>query len=73
MNGDALKVNRFLADFSTARDVSLLDLTERQVACGNEERLKFIVETSNVYKHKGEAKRFYMAWFNILYRFKEYL
>ncbi|WP_345952986.1 DUF4238 domain-containing protein [Mucilaginibacter sp. PAMB04168] len=72
-NGDVMKINRFLTDFSSARDVSLLDLAERHIACGSKERLKFIVETYNGFKNKGGAKGFHMTWFNILYNFKEYL
>jgi len=53
--------------------IALLGLQRRHIACGNEKRLKFIVETYNGFKDKGSAKSFYMAWFNILYNFKEYL
>lgn len=65
-------IQLFLQEFSTARDVSLLNLAERNVACGNSAYLKYMVETYKQFKSRGTGTPFYMTVFNVIYRFKEY-
>lgn len=71
-NGDSDKVAIFLRDFSTARDVSTLDLAERIVGCGDEEYFSWIVEVYKGFKSKGTGTPFNLTVFNVLYRFEEY-
>jgi hypothetical protein len=71
-DADPEKVATFLRDFSTARDVSTLDLAERFVACGNEDYFKSIVEGHKNFKAKGTGTPFSLTVFSVLYRFEEY-
>ena len=73
INGDDKKVSKFLIDFSSGRDVSMLHLAERNVACCDASYLKNV---TNVYKQtieKNNKTAFNLTVFNVLYNFKEYI
>jgi hypothetical protein len=72
LNGKEKNINLFLRDFSTARDISLLDLAERNVGCSDLEYLKNIVNTYKDFKARGTDTAYNLTVFNILYRFEEY-
>nr|WP_319571729.1 DUF4238 domain-containing protein [uncultured Draconibacterium sp.] len=72
LNGEEKNVHRFLKEFSFARDVSMLELAERNVACSDLDYLKHVVNTYKVYKAKGTDTAYNLTVFNVLYRFKEY-
>jgi len=72
LNGNDKYVNLFLRDFSTARDISSLDLAERNVGCCDLDYLKHLVNTYKDFKARGTDTPYNLTVFNILYRFKEY-
>lgn len=72
LNGSEDKVNLFLRDFSTARDVSSLDLAERNVGCCDLDYLKHLVNTYKEFKARGTDTQYNLTIFSLLYRFKEY-
>lgn len=71
LNGKTDNINSFLKDFSIGRDISLLALAERNVACCNENYLKHISKIYNERKLLGTP--FNLTVFNVLYRYKEYI
>jgi len=72
LNGNEEKVGLFLRDFSTSRDVSTLDLAERNVGCCDLDYLKLIVKTYKDFKARGTDTAYHLTAFNLLYRFREY-
>lgn len=65
-------VNLFLKEFSVARDISLLDLAERNVACSDQKYLKHIANIYKKFKTRGTGTPYHLTIFNVLYRYKEY-
>jgi hypothetical protein len=72
LNGNEENIDLFLRDFSTGRDVSLLALAERNVACSDPGYLQHIVNSYKTVKARGTNTPFNLTIFNLLYRFKEY-
>lgn len=72
LNGRGNNVGIFLKDFSIARDISMLDLAERNVGCCDAEYLKHLVKNYNEYKQRGSDTAYHLTVFNVLYRFREY-
>ena len=73
LNGKEENIKSFLKDFSFARDVSLLDLAERNVGCCNEEYLSSLVNTYKQFKSRGKNTSYNLTIFNLLFRYKEYV
>lgn len=72
-NGKENNVNLFLRDFSIARDVSMLDLSERNVGCSDKEYLQNLVNHYKEFKSNTKNPAFNLTVFNILYRIDEYV
>jgi hypothetical protein len=72
-HGAPEKIALFERDFASARDISLLALAERQVACADPKRMQFIVKTCNERKINKGTEASYMTWFYLLNNFKQYL
>ncbi|OAQ42096.1 hypothetical protein A5893_02990 [Pedobacter psychrophilus] len=70
--GSDENVNSFLNDFSTARDISMLDLCERNVACADLKYLEHIVGNYIKAKEKNNETPINLTVFNVIYRFEEY-
>ena len=70
--GKEENVQAFLNDFSYTRDISMLELCERNVACSNLEYLKHIVENYKKAKQKNMKTPINVTVFNVLYGFEEY-
>ncbi|MDY3364445.1 DUF4238 domain-containing protein, partial [Riemerella anatipestifer] len=71
-SGKEENVQNFLNDFSYARDISMLELCERNVACSNLEYLKHIVKNFKTVKQKGMTIPINITVFNVLYHYEEY-
>jgi hypothetical protein len=72
LNGKPESVHSFIRDFSISRDISLLALAERNVACSNHKYLLHLVKTYKEAKSKGTGTQFHMTFFNLLYNFNKY-
>lgn len=71
-NGKEIEVQKFLNDFSASRDISMLALCERNVACASEEYLKHIVEKYKNAISKNAKTPINLSVFYVLYKFTEY-
>lgn len=71
-NGEEKNVQAFLTDFSASRDISMLALAERNVACSNLEYLKNIVKKYKIAVSKNAETPINLTVYHVLYKFKEY-
>ncbi|WP_173969646.1 DUF4238 domain-containing protein [Flavobacterium bizetiae] len=72
LNGEKKKIDKFLIDFSNARDVSTLHLAQRNVACCDKDHLEKVVEIYKRFVARGNNTSFNLTVFQILYKFTEY-
>ncbi|RZJ23727.1 MAG: DUF4238 domain-containing protein [Acinetobacter sp.] len=73
IKGDQKKVDLFLRDFSTSRDISTLALAHRNIGCCNKEYLEHLIQVYKDHIRKNNTAPFNSTVFNLLYRFKEYI
>lgn len=72
MQGNEQDVLAFKKDFSWARDVSALDLSERLVASCDEEYLKHAVSVYKSFRSRNTGTAYHLTVYNVLYRFEEF-